>query len=156
MKQCYNLPADKVPTGTPLNKKHICHREKNAGKTGMQPWGGWPLPTPEHQHAPIHAGGMFVSLAGCCCQKTLWKYPQIHSSPTQAHTPSSQDFKWDYPDDPRDIPRFDWFLDLLPVTSPDALLASQCTPVLGALSKRPGRGCDPASCRNPPFSRCSL
>lgn len=125
--QCFNLPADKVPTGTPLNKKCICQREKNAGKTGMQPWGGWPLPTPEHQYATIHAGGMLVSQAGCCCQKTLWEHPH-HQHMHQAHKIS----------DGVILMTPEVFLDLTEITSPDALLASQSTPVLGVLSARPG------------------
>lgn len=46
--QCYSLPADKAPSGTPLNKKQISRREKNvASKTGTWLRGGHSLPAAE-------------------------------------------------------------------------------------------------------------
>lgn len=67
----------------------------------------------------------------------------IIPKPTAAHTPSSQDFRWGYPNDPRGIPRLDWNLA--------AHYQSWCTSSIPVHSSSWGfvhkgrRGCDPAA-----------
>lgn len=153
--QRYSLP---VTTGTPLSKKQICHTEKKCCWQGgdATPWRMSPA-SPKRKHSRVQPSMPMVYLyfwqgaparrhCGNITQPIAAPYQQTH----QAHKTADEVD----PMMPGTLP--DLTETLLPITSRDALPAPQCTRVRGPSPACPGRGCDPAACRNPPLTRCCL
>lgn len=123
--KCYNLPAEKVPTGIPLNKKHILTGRKMQVRQACNPGEVGPCP-------PQNISMQISMLVACLClwqdaaaRRSSGRIPRPTAAPHQ-HTDQAHKIS-----DEVILMTPEIFLDLTetlpPITSPDALLASQST-----------------------------
>lgn len=154
MKQRYNLRADKVPTGTPLNKKHhLSEGEKSPQDRDATPGRLSPVHPTTSVCNPSCWWHVCISGRMLLPEDPMGTSPkpqQLHTSTYTKLTGLQMRLSWW----PRDTPRFKWKLA--------AHYQSWCTAGIPVhispwgLIHNARRGCDPAACKNPPSYRCSL